>query len=101
MWSSSTRWAQQGAARKWLNTALKWYDKNEVHLAANCEDDTELDYAMRKKGQVDAIDTNQPRMRTTCERSRFHWSSSYLWGSKIHETFKGPIVVSSLRRSHL
>ena len=50
-------------ALSWVLTAVKWYDKNEVHILSNCSTDEEVEYEMKQKGQVDAVMTKQPVMR--------------------------------------
>jgi len=52
----------QGAI-KWAMTALKWFDKNQVHIATNCTADETEEYLMKKKGEVDALETEQPTAR--------------------------------------
>ena len=58
-------WFEVGArgAIKWALACCKWYDKNEVHIACNCETGEEQEYSLKRKGSTDAIDTRQPKMR--------------------------------------
>ena len=44
-------------------TAMKWYDKNQVHIMSNCTAAEVMEYEMKKKGEVDAIETEQPVAR--------------------------------------
>jgi len=52
-------------AIKWALASCKWFDKNEVRLLANCDEGEEIDYAMRKKGRQESLETTQPKVRKT------------------------------------